>query len=277
MASPLLSFSRRRWLGLTVTVFLALVAVILTAGVSLSLRNDSFLSGWVLLGSMIVLALYKLRKKLPYPPLLRSSTWLQIHIYLGALSVLIFLLHIHFRVPDGPLETTLAGLYLAVAGSGVVGIVLTRFIPPRLATRGEEVLFERIPVLTRELRIKAEELVVECGQSTPASILPGFYTRELADFFHGPRHFLHHLLQRGPFHGLTSKLGHLDRYFSDEERRTAAELAAVIEVKDKLDYHHAMQSTLKGWLFVHVPLTYALIILALVHTLLAHAFSVGIR
>jgi len=35
--------------------------------------------------------------------------------------------------------------------------------------------------------------------------------------------------------------------------------------------------TLKGWLFVHVPLTCALLLLAVTHALLTHAFSTGIR
>ena len=45
------------------------------------------------------------------------------------------------------------------------------------------------------------------------------------------------------------------------------------ETKDQLDFHQAMQGLLKGWLFVHIPLTYALLLFALVHLVLVYAFS----
>ena len=50
-----------------------------------------------------------------------------------------------------PLGVILAALYLGVAGSGVLGLWLSRWIPPRLRARGEEVLYERIPVHRRQL------------------------------------------------------------------------------------------------------------------------------
>ena len=35
-------------------------------------------------------------------------------------------------------------LYLTVAGTGLFGLYLSRSLPPRLTTRGEEVIYERI-------------------------------------------------------------------------------------------------------------------------------------
>ncbi len=48
------------------------------------------------------------------------------------------------------------------------------------------------------------------------------------------------------------------------------------ETKDALDYHYAHQATLKAWLFVHVPLTYGLLIVAAAHLVLAYAFTGGV-
>jgi len=45
--------------------------------------------------------------------------------------------------------------------------------------------------------------------------------------------------------------------------------------KNNLDYQHALQMVLKGWLFVHIPLTYSLIVVAAVHGVLAYAFIDG--
>src|ERR1039457_2820412 len=48
-----------------------------------ALPNYAFLTGWALLAGMFVLTIYNVRKKLPFLPLGKSETWLQIHIYLG--------------------------------------------------------------------------------------------------------------------------------------------------------------------------------------------------
>jgi hypothetical protein len=44
-----------------------------------------------------------------------------------------------------------------------------------------------------------------------------------------------------------------------------------------LDYHQSLQFTLKIWLFVHLPLTYSLMIFTLLHIVLVLAFSGGAR
>jgi hypothetical protein len=52
-------------------------------------------------------------------------------------------------------------------------------------------------------------------------------------------------------------------------------LFSLVRRKDDLDFHDARQKILKLWLFGHIGLTYALVLLALVHGLLAHAFGGG--
>jgi len=68
----------------------------------------------------------------------------------------------------------------------------------------------------------------------------------------------------------------MDRYLNDKEREFAEKLRQLIEKKDELDYHYALQAILKGWLFIHIPLTYGMIILAVIHLVLAYAFSGGL-
>ena len=58
---------------------------------STALPDYAFLTGWVLLAGMLVLTFYNARKKLPFLPLGKSETWLQIHIYLGFFTVVLFL------------------------------------------------------------------------------------------------------------------------------------------------------------------------------------------
>ena len=65
----------------------------------------------LILALVLALTLFNARKKLPFLPLASAATWMQIHIYLGWFSIFVFLLHIHFRVPHGLLEATLAGVF----------------------------------------------------------------------------------------------------------------------------------------------------------------------
>ncbi len=50
-------------------------------------------------------------------------------------------------------------------------------------------------------------------------------------------------------------------------------VTALAQAKDDLDYQSALQGALKFWLFVHVPLTYGLLIFAVFHILVVYTFS----
>ena len=125
-----------------------------------ALPNYAYLTGWALLAGMFVLTIYNVRKKLPFLPLGKSETWLQIHIYLGFFTTLLFLIHLNFRLPHGWFEAVLAWLFVLVSGSGFVGLFFSRVLPRRLATRGGEVIFEKIPALCHALKTEAETLAL---------------------------------------------------------------------------------------------------------------------
>ena len=50
------------------------------------------------------------------------------------------------------------------------------------------------------------------------------------------------------------------RYLNDKEREVMHALRELVERKDDLDFQVALQTTLKYWLFLHIPLTYSLLI-----------------
>jgi len=269
-------FTARRWLAGVVTAAVAAILALILLGYSISLHNTAYLSGWVLLAIILFLASYNVRKKLTYPPLLQSAMWLQLHIYAGLLSIVFFLLHTGFRVPNGVFEVVLALLVVGVVVSGIIGLVISRVVPPRLVVRSEEIIFERIPIFRRQLREQAEQLVVESVGQSDTTTLTDFYERRLAEFFRRPRHAWQHLVQSTrPLNQLINELRSLERYLSTQERSIAVQLAELIQAKDDLDYHYAMQCTLKCWLFVHIPLTYVLLPFVAVHVVLVHAFSGG--
>ena len=112
-----------------------------------SLGPSAFSTGYLLLAAVLFLALYNVRKKLPFLPLGSSAAWLQWHLYVGIGSVGVFALHAGIRWPTGVLNSALAVVYLATVASGLLGLYLTRTIPRQLARVGEEVIYERIPAL----------------------------------------------------------------------------------------------------------------------------------
>jgi hypothetical protein len=269
-------FRRQSIFGMFLLLLATVFAIVAHRRWSVVLPAYAYLTGWVLFAAMILLAIYNARKKLPFLPLGSSEAWLQIHIYVGFFTVVLFLIHLNFRLPTGWFEGTLAWLYLLVTVSGVVGLVLSRVLPRRLATRGGEVIYEKIPALRYALRQQADALALSAKTNSPA--IAEFYARQLSPFLAGPGRFWPHLLEsRRPLNAILNDIEEFRRYLSEGERATLEKLRDLVRSRDGLDYHHALQKTLKLWLFVHLPLTYSLMIFSLLHIVLVFAFSAGAR
>lgn len=267
-------FQKKFWLGVLLFMAASLGALLAHRAWQPHLPAYAFVSGWVLFAFMLLLALFNVRKKLPFLPLGRSETWLQIHVYGGFFTVVLFLMHLNFRLPRGGFDAALAALFGVVTVSGVAGLFLSRQLPRRLQTRGGEVLFEKIPAIRHTLKAQAEKLAL--GNPAGSPIIAEFYVRELADFFAGPRNFWLHLQEsRGPINRLLAELGDLRGNLAETEAKVLDELAQMARQKDGLDYHYALQTSLKLWLFVHLPFTYGLMLFTLWHIVLVYAYSGG--
>jgi hypothetical protein len=274
VAEPVITFAKRRWLNGFITLLAAAALLAWHIAHDVSLYQPAILTGWLLLTAVLVLAFYNGRKKLSMLPLGTAAAWLQVHIYLGLLTVLIFALHIDWRIPNGILERILAVFFLAAAGSGLCGIYVARRYARMLTRRTEEVVLERIPQIMAGLRRQAEAIVLESAAETGSSTIADFYGGRLAAFFAGPRNMLQHIQgsRRASF-ALTTEMTSMTRYLNERELSYAENLQALVEQKNQLDYAYALQNVLKAWLFVHIPATYGLILLALLHLLLVYSFG----
>lgn len=211
----------------------------------------AYVTGWLLLAVMLVLTLFHARKKLPFLPLLSARVWLVSHIALGVFSAGIFVWHAGW--PVGWFNWLLTTVYGAVMVSGVVGWVWSRTIPRRLTALGGEVIWETIPARRARLRAEAEALALE------SPVVGQFYLENLA----------------GSWAEAERKLRVLRDALGEAERALADRLAALIREDTLLDAHYRLQGRLKGWLFVHIPLTYALLVLTGAHVVVVYAFSRG--
>ncbi len=272
------SFAKQRWLGLSFLLIFSVVSIAGYIKFGPYLPRLSYLSGAVLFAVMVCLTLYNGRKKLPFLPIGTSESWLQFHIYAGFFTAVLFVLHIRFRLPTGWFETVLFTLYILVTASGIAGLFVTRSIPKRLTTRGGEVLFERIPAIRQKLQDDAEALALKSMPAVHSTTIADFYTRYLDDFFDGPRNLSLHMFEvRRPLNVLLNRITDLHRYLNAQERETLDKIAMLVRQKDGLDYHQSLQFMLRGWLFIHIPLTYSLMIFSVMHIVLVYAFSGGAR
>lgn len=270
------TFGQRRLRNLAFTGMIAGLIVAIELLYDMSMRDAAFMNGWVLFAGMVLLALFNVRKKLNILPLLRMSTWLQLHIYTGIICLLLFLLHTSFQLPNGPFEVILWILYMTMTVSGLVGVALSRLLPHRISARGERVIFERIPVLRAEIAREIEDLAMSSVQETRASTIADFYVEDLAPYLKKPKNLLGHLIGGNrPERRLHVAIRELERYLDERGRQILSEIDHLVSAKADLDYQYAMQLTLKGWLFFHLPLNYGLMLFTLVHIVLVYAFATG--
>jgi len=261
-----------------VLITLALFAIgTLVVWQNRNLIHSTFTTGYILLGSLLLLTAFGMRKRIPSIAQLGSAAfWMQMHIYVGLATFVIFGFHVGWRIPNGGFELLLTTLYLIVAVSGVYGLYATRTIPRKLTAINDEVIYERIPSFRAKLAVEARAAVVEACQHS--DVLARFYRNRLAEYFERPRSLAYLANPNGRLRRqLMSEIDDLDRYLSSDQRSLSRQLSQMVKKKDDLDYHAAQQGRLKIWLFAHIGFTYSLLLVSIVHGVMAHAFAGGLR
>ena len=239
----------------------------------LAFFDSSYFSGWALTSLIGLLALFNIRKRLPFLPLGDARTWYLIHIVAGLLAVFIFLMHTNWTTPKGLTERLLALFFCLVALSGFLGIWLQKYLPLQLSRRGEIVIFERVPRLVRKLREDIEDEVQNSLETTGSSTIVDFYQANLLRFVSRPYPSWERLFSASKRnHRRRTSFENLDRYLNDQERDIMHRIAELVSAKEEVDYQYTCHLVLKGWLFIHIPGTAALIVFAFVHIAVVHAY-----
>ncbi|HZZ17728.1 MAG TPA: hypothetical protein VFE25_00060 [Opitutaceae bacterium] len=277
MDKPLINQRRHPAAWWIASACAAALLVAAEAALRAALLPVALWTGTLLYALVLALALFNARKKLPFLPLTRASTWLRFHVYGGWLAVLLFFLHAGTAWPDGRLNQILAAVFLLVAASGALGLFLSRWVPSKLTASGEALTYERIPEIRRQIRTSVEALIVAADHESDSSTLGDFYVNHLLVYVNWRPGLFALPFGDPPLHRKTiSSLVSLNRYFNAREREIASELREWIEAKRNLDTQLVGQRLLKLWLFVHIPLSCSLIILGLVHGLVAVHFTRGL-
>jgi hypothetical protein len=247
------------------------------------LRDPRYLDGWVLAGGMGVQLYFHVAIKTASLSPKSAMRWRKIHIFLGYLLVAAFISHSDFSLPDTSFEWALWTGFVLVTLSGIFGTYLAWSLKAK--GRIDDVSFDRIPALRAELARDVEAAVAETDLDAAQIALPGLphdgwiidlYTTHLRDFFKGPRNTTAHLIgSQRPLKRLIDEIDSLARYVDQQSQEKLAAIKTLVVEKDRLDFARVYLGLTRGWLFVHVPVTYGLTVLAVLHVLVAYAFSSG--
>lgn len=217
---------------------------------------------------MVGAALLALRRRITRFALARglgnARVWLQFHLYGGALFLLLTFMHSGFHQPRGILTWWLWFLSIYVTASGIVGVLLQKWIP-KILTSGLaiEVVYERIPELVREIREKANALVQTCA---PQSGVKDFYKNNVALALAAPQPRLIYCLDiTGGIQSRLRRFEYVRRLLASDEKEKLNKLEAFYKTKLEIDAHYTLQRILRWWLYTHVPVSLVLLILLALH------------
>ena len=248
------------------------------------LRDPRYLDGWVLAGGMSLQVCFHVAVKLARLSPKSAMRWRKLHIFVGYLLIAAFVSHTDFSLPDTGLEWALWAGFVLVTLSGIFGTYLAWALQ---AKRGidERVGYDHIPARRAELARDVHAVVAKTDPAAAAIALPAppydawimdLYTNHLLDFFRGQRNFTAHLIgSQRPLKHLTDEIDNLSGYVDRRGQEKLAAIKNLVIEKDRLDFARVYLGLTKGWLFVHVPVTHALVVLTATHILIVYAFASG--
>jgi hypothetical protein len=195
--------------------------------------------------------------------------WLQAHIYLGLVALVAVLLHSGFRFQNIVAVAAFV-LLLLVTLSGVWGVVLYAVIPPKLSETNSNLTIVNISGQINELGRSMAALAL--GKSAPfqqihVNLLAVERAGYLAAWRCLSRRYLEKRLAQDP-------AGSFDHYVGSvpsEERTELAQLLALAhqrnDLHDSLIRRQRYVNLMGAWLYLHVPLSFALLVAVAAHVI----------
>lgn len=239
-------------------------------------------------------ALLAVRKKILLPRVGSLTWWMKGHLWLGLLTIPLALFHSAFHF-GGLLSSVLMWLLFIVTGTGIIGMVLQHVTPGIMTSQlDKETTYELIPHYIQELRREALELVMAaCGAFAAANnekklletamktalrepqppkevsgrdLLQHFYEYTVLPFLQRP--FARNFALADPVQAAILLEG-LQTRVDPALHDTVQRFGLIGEEVRRMMRQFRLHQFLHGWLLVHVPLSYSLLILLVVHAVVA--------
>jgi len=248
------------------------------------LRDPRYLDGWVMAGAMGLQLYFHVAIKTASLSPKSATRWRKFHIFLGYLLIATFISHSDFSLPDTGFEWALWVCFVLVTLSGIFGTYLAWYLQGRLGT-DERLSYDRMVARLADLARDLDTAIARTERDANEIALPvqpyhswiaDLHAVHLHDFFQGPRNFTAHLIgSRAPVDRLTDEIDRLSRYVDQQGQDKLAAIKTLVIEKDRLDFARVCNALTRGWLFVHVPATYALTVLSVLHVVVIYAYSSG--
>lgn len=248
------------------------------------LRDPRYLDGWVLAAGMILQLGFHVAKTTGSLSPISATRWKRFHILVGYLLIATFVSHSDFSLPDTGFEWALWSGFVLVTLSGAIGAYLTWRSETKDWADGS-ITIDRIPAMRAKLAHEVQAIVAEPDPAADRIALPALphdawiadlYAAHLQFFFDGPPGIVASLTgSQRPLKRLIAEIDRLSPYLDLQGQEKLAAIKSLAIEKDRLE-RARLRLTLSGiWLLVHVPATYALIVLSVTHVLVVYAFSSG--
>ncbi len=256
----------------------------LVAAYGNALRDPRYLDGWVLAGGMGVQLYFHVATATGRLTPKAAARWRSLHIFFGLLLVPVFLLHSNFSLPDTNFEWALWIAFVLICLSGLFGIYISWSLKSRHMF-GDDIVLDRIPEERAKLAREVQAIAARIDQAPAASALPPpphdawireLYASRLIGFFSKRRNAFSHLIgSKRPLKQLTDEIDHLTGFVDKRGQEKLRAIRRLVIEKDRLDAANVALGLSRAWLLVHVPVTYSIVILAVVHILVVYSFSSG--
>lgn len=297
--------SQRTWIIVTFVLFLiATVLYVVYAWTTPSGPSGGTWQGLLfgIVGSLLMLyaGLIGARKKVPTWRIGRATTWMKGHIWLGLLTVPLILYHSAFRW-GGAVEIALWVCFIAIIVSGVYGLILQQYIPRIMSQRAPmETVYEQIHSVCHAMRNETDDLIETICGPLPEHVKPKKTEEEggepskvafekarrkkiepakpgseplLTFYLNDIRPFLDPIFNR---HSRLADAAHSESRFEQMRKRLPPDfenqldqLSLFCEERRQLALQSRLHHWLHGWLFLHVPLSFALLALGVIHAVTA--------
>lgn len=259
-----------RWRSVALVLFVLLTGAYLwwhrETGFAHGGSDFGLVAGIAALALILLLLFFGVRKRMYASRRLgRLEAWLLSHVWLGLLSVVLVLFHSGFRFEDGVAVAALVVLVLVVV-TGAFGAVLYTTVPRLLTEVSGNLPPERVSADLHRIESSMARLA-EGRSDVFARVHRALVTRARP----GPLAGWRILFGRPPSprealpRGVTERL----RLVSEGEREALEQLLVLSrqhrELHQRLVLERRYVNLLQAWLYLHVPLSLALLVLALVH------------
>jgi hypothetical protein len=242
--------------------------------------------GVVGFGFMLFAAALGIRKRFPIWRIGRAQHWMRGHLWLGTLALPIIFLHAGFHF-GGWLTTLLMVLLILVTVSGLAGAYLQHSLPTRMMREvAYETIYDQIDRIRQGLVIEAEGRVqgvaeqLAPGRGAGATVVLTYLgavpeiNTEVAAFNAAFEEEIKPYLTDEQKHSPLRSRAYSGEFFRkvrellpERARPTAVALEEICEEKRQLDRQRTLHGVMHAWLFCHIPLSLALIVLGLVHAI----------